>query len=340
MGKKLDGSSVAVVTGASSGVGRSVARALGRRGVAVGLIARKVAALDVVAEEVCSLGGRAIVVQADVADFEQVRRGAVVVEDELGPVDIWINVAMATIFARFVDTTAAEFRRATEVTYLGCVHGTLAALESMRARDAGVIVQVGSALAYRSIPLQAAYCGAKAAIRGFTDTVRTELLAEGSRVRITMVHLPALNTPQFDAVRTRLPRKPRPVAPVYEPDVAAAAIVWSCEHRRRELWVGHSTVAAILGSRVAPGLLDRYLARTGIAAQQTPEPQPPRADYLFDPLPGDPGERGRFGAESRERSLQLALTTRRRLLLIGGTAVATAGFLPRRRGRKGSWPRS
>lgn len=320
-----------MVTGASSGVGRAVARALGARGAAVGLIARAGEGLDAAAREVVALGGRAHPAPTDVADSDQVRDASSAVETALGPVDVWVNAAMATVLARVVDHTAAEFRRATEVTYLGYVHGTLAALELMRPRGEGVIVQVGSALAYRAIPLQAAYCGAKHAVRGFTDSLRCELLAERSGIHLTAVHLPAVDTPQFDTVRTRLPKRPRPVPPVYRPEVAARAILWAAEHRRRELWVGHSTVAAIVAGFLAPGLLDRYLARTGFAAQQTGEPQPPRDDALFHPLPGDRGAQGRFGDEARRHSVHLRLTVHRRLLSAAGLAVA-AGFLARRAG--------
>lgn len=308
-----------------------MARALGARGAAVGLVARSDEALQATAAEVERLGGRGLAAPADVAEGEQVQTVARAVEETLGPVDLWVNAAMATVFAPVVDVTPAEYRRATEVTYLGVVHGTLAALELMRPRDRGVIVQVGSALAYRALPLQSAYCGAKHAIRGFTDSLRCELLAERSGIRLTAVHLPALDTPQFDAVRTRLPRRPRPVAPVYAPEVAARAVVWAAEHERRELWVGHTTAGAIVAGFLAPGRLDRYLARTGFDAQQTPEPQPPRDDDLFAPLPGDPGAHGRFGGEARTRSFQLWATTHRRALLAVGATAATARFLAARR---------
>jgi NAD(P)-dependent dehydrogenase (short-subunit alcohol dehydrogenase family) len=242
---------------------------------------------------------------------------------------VWVNCAMASVLAPIWDITPDEFRRVTEATYLGQVHGTLAALRRMRARDRGAIVQVGSALAYRGIPLQSAYCGAKHAIRGFTDSVRTELMHVGSNVQITTVHLPALNTTQFRMVRTKMPRKPRPVAPVYQPEVAARAIVWASDHpQRRELWVGGSTVMTILGTRLAPGtLVDRYLARGGFDGQQTDEPadeERRRRDYLFAPLPGDHGAHGDFDGESSGRSGQVWLAEHRKLLA-GAGALAAAG---------------
>jgi NAD(P)-dependent dehydrogenase (short-subunit alcohol dehydrogenase family) len=221
---------------------------------------------------------------------------------------VWVNNAIATVFAQVADISAEEFRRATEVTYLGTVHGTMAALRRMRPRNRGTIVQVGSALAYRAIPLQSAYCGAKHAVKGFTDSLRCELMHERSRVRLTMVQLPALNTPQFDWARSRLHRRAQPVPPIYEPEVAADAIVFAARHPRRELFVGGSTVLAIVGQRIAPWFGDRYLARTGFDAQQTDEPERERPDNLFEPVPGDHGARGRFAVRSKKRSLQFELT--------------------------------
>jgi NAD(P)-dependent dehydrogenase (short-subunit alcohol dehydrogenase family) len=321
--------SVVVVTGASAGVGRTAAVAFGRHGARVALLARPNPGLEAAAREVEEAGGRALVLPTDVADADQVEAAATRAEEELGPIDVWVNDAMATIFARGWDIEPDEFRRATEVTYLGAVHGTMAALRRMRPRDAGTIVQVGSALAYRAIPLQAAYCGAKHALRGFTDSIRCELMSERSRVSITMVHLPGLNTPQFTWVRVRgLPDTPRPVPPVYQPEVAAEAIVWAAQHRRREVWVGGSTVMTILGNKLVPNLADLYLARTNIRAQQTDRPIPPgRRDYLFEPVPEDRGPHGPFGPEAKSRSWQLEASKHRRVLLAAGAAAGAALLL-------------
>jgi NADP-dependent 3-hydroxy acid dehydrogenase YdfG len=317
--------SVVAVTGASSGVGRATARAFAQRGYAVGLIARGADGLEAARREAEAAGARAVVCVADVADHAAVEAAADRIERELGPIGVWVNCAMAAVLARVWETGPADFRRATEVSYLGCVHGTMAALARMRPRDAGVIVQVGSALSYRAIPLQASYCGAKFAIRGFTDALRAELLDAGSAVKLTMVQLPGLNTPQFDQVPTTLPRQPQPVPPIFQPEVAADAIVFAAEHPRRELWVGHSTVATILGNRVAPWFADRFLGRTNVDAQQADEPlEPGRPHYLYEPLPGDRGAHGRFDDEAKPRSLQLALTKRKRPLLAAALAGALA----------------
>ena len=327
---------VVVVTGASTGVGRATARAFAARGESVGLIARGHDGLEGARREVAERGARALACIADVADADAVEAAAARIEAELGPIDVWVNCAMATVFGRVWETTADEFRRVTEVTYLGAVNGTLAALARMRPRDSGVIVQVGSALAYRAIPLQAGYCGSKFAMRGFTDALRCELLAERSGVKLTMVQLPGLNTPQFEQVRIRLPTLPRPVPPVWEPEVAADAIVFASEHPRREIWVGHNTVAIIAGNAVAPWVADRYLARTNIDAQQRDVPADPgRPDYLSSPLPGDRGAHGPFDGEAKPRSLQLELTKRKRPLLAGaGVGVAAlAGLALRLRSR-------
>src|SRR5262249_50312901 len=251
---------VVAVTGASAGVGRATARAFAREGADVGLIARGRERLEAAKHEIEATGRRAVVAEADVADSNQVESAAELIEDELGPIDVWVNNAMATVFAPVSDTTPEEFRRATEVTYLGSVWGTMSALRRMRARDDGVIVQVGSALAYRGIPLQGAYCGAKHALQGFLESLRTELLHEGSNVRVTMVQLPALNTPQFTWSRAKLPHSPQPVPPIFQPEVAADAIVWAASHPRREVMVGWPTVKAIVGNAVAPSVADRYLA--------------------------------------------------------------------------------
>jgi NAD(P)-dependent dehydrogenase (short-subunit alcohol dehydrogenase family) len=265
------------------------------------------------------------VLPLDVADWEAMDRAASAVEEEFGPIDVWINNAMASVFSPFLEMTPEEFRRVTEVTYLGYVHGTMAALARMRPRDQGVIVQVGSALAYRGIPLQSAYCGAKHAVEGFTESVRCELLHDGSRVRLTMVQLPALNTPQFSWVKSRLPRKPQPVPPIYQPEVAARAIVWAASHARRELNVGMSTSVVVAGNKFAAGLGDRYLARTGYDSQMTEESaDSERPDNLWQPLAGDRGAHGEFGKRAKDRSFQLWATTHRRLLatVVIGAAAA------------------
>jgi NAD(P)-dependent dehydrogenase (short-subunit alcohol dehydrogenase family) len=325
-----DGRPVVVITGASSGVGRATARRFAADGADVVLIARGADGLEAARAECEALGARALVCVADVAEAAAVEAAAERAETELGPIDVWVNCAMAAVLAPVWETSAAEFRRTTEVTYLGCVHGTLAALARMRPRDRGVIVQVGSALSYRAIPLQATYCAAKFAIRGFTDALRCELLHEGSGVRLTMVQLPGLNTPQFEQVRTTLRRHPRPVAPIWQPEVAADAIAFAAAHPRRELWVGHNTVAVIVGNMLAPRLADRYLARTNISAQQTDIPiDPDRPDYLDAPLPGDRGAHGRFDAEAKPSSLQLALTKRKRVLLAAAAAGIAGAALAR-----------
>jgi NAD(P)-dependent dehydrogenase (short-subunit alcohol dehydrogenase family) len=320
---------VVVVTGASAGVGRAIVRCFAEEGADLGLIARGRGRLEATVREVEERGRRAHAVPADVADADAVEQAAAQIEAGLGPIDIWVNSAMATVFAPVLETTPEEFRRATEVTYLGSVWGTMAALRRMVPRDRGVVVQVGSALAFRGIPLQAAYGGAKHAVQGFLDSVRTELLHGGSRVRVTSVHLPALNTPQFSWGRTKLPRHPQPVPPIYQPEVGAKAVVWAARHDRREVWVGGPTVATILGNRVAPGLLDRYLARSGVSDQQTVEPVAgDRPDNLFEPAPGDWAARGVFGDGAHERSVQLWVTTHRGPLAL--VAAATAALALRR----------
>jgi short-subunit dehydrogenase len=321
---------VAVITGASSGVGRACAREFARRDARIGLIARGLDGLAAARREVEALGSRALVLPLDVADAEQVEQAAARVEEELGPIDVWINNAMTSVFSPAKELEPAEVERVTAVTYLGSIYGTLAALRRMLPRDRGVIVQVSSALAFRSIPLQAPYCGAKHAAKGFLESLRTELLHEGSAVRVTMVQLPAVNTPQFDQVKSRLPRRARPVAPIYQPEVAADAIIWAAERAPRELYVGFSTLAAVTANKLAPGLVDRYLARTGYDAQQTAEPDDPdRPDNLWEPLAEDVGAHGRFDDEARPRSLHLWARTHRTLLT--ATAAALAGAAIRKR---------
>jgi NAD(P)-dependent dehydrogenase (short-subunit alcohol dehydrogenase family) len=307
-----------VVTGASAGVGRATAAAFGASGDRVALIARGRAGLEGAARDVERAGGRALILLCDVADAAAVDAAAQRAEDELGPIDVWVNDAMAAVLAFVHEIDAADFRRVTEVTYLGCVHGTMAALARMRPRDRGVIVQVGSALSYRAIPLQASYCGAKFAIRGFTDSLRTELMHEGSGVRVTMVQLPGLNTPQFTWVRTTLRRQPQPVPPIYQPELAADAIVTAADHPRRELWLGLNTAITIIGNHLAPRLADRYLARTNVTAQQTDQPlDPGRPDYLHEPLDvrEDRGAHGPFDAQAKPRTRQVPLAKLARRLL-------------------------
>jgi len=318
-------SEVVVITGASAGVGRATVRAFAKRGASIGLIARDTAGLSAAAEEVKAAGGRALPVPTDVADSNAVEQAAERIEAELGPIDIWINVAMATIYAPLHRISAAEYRRATEVTYLGNVYGTMAALKRMRARNRGTIVQVGSALAYRAIPLQAPYCGAKFAIRGFTDSLRSELLHDRLNIHLTMVQMPALNTPQFDWGRNKLPKRPQPVPPIFQPEVAAQAIVFAAYARRREVWVGSPTIKAILGNKIAPGLLDRYLARDGYTGQLSAEPADPAApDNLFEPVPGDRGAHGRFDSRASPSSGALWVSMHKTSLLTG---AAVAGVM-------------
>jgi NAD(P)-dependent dehydrogenase (short-subunit alcohol dehydrogenase family) len=319
---------IAVVTGGSAGVGRATARAFARDGFDVAVIARGEGRLAATKSELEAVGVRCVAVSADVADAAAVDAAAEQVERELGPIDVWVNNAMATVFAPMSDVTPEEFRRATDVTYFGSVWGTLAALRHMRPRDRGVVIQVGSALAYRGIPLQAPYCGSKHALQGFLESLRCELLHDGSQVRLTMVQLPALNTPQFTWSRGKLPRRPQPVPPIFQPEVAADAIVWAAHHAQRELMVGGPTVKAILGNAVAPSFADHYLARNGFDAQQTDEPATPRPDNLFAPVEGTQAAHGPFDAQAKSRSVQLLLRTH---LVAASAVAATAVALVRRR---------
>jgi len=305
-----------VITGASAGIGRATARLFGRRGANVALVARGEAGLDGAARDVEEAGGKALPIPTDVADYDEVRRAAEHAEYELGPIDVWVNVAFTSVFAPFTEIRPEEFKRVTEVSYLGFVYGTMEALARMKPRDRGTIVQVGSALGYRAIPLQSAYCGAKHAINGFTESVRTELLHEGSNVHITIAQMPAVNTPQFSWVRSRLPRHPQPVPPIYQPEVAAQGVVFAADHpEHKEYWVGASTVGTIFAQKFAAPLLDRYLARTGYGSQQTGDLGPLHGHgNLYRPDDENPGEdhgaHGDFDDRSHQRSVQLWATHR------------------------------
>lgn len=323
--EKTNQGKVVVVTGATAGVGRAVVSEFARQGAHIGLIARGKDGLAATKREVEELGGKAIMLPTDVADAQQVEKAAERTEQELGPIDIWVNNAMTTIFAPFLEITPDEFKRATEVTYLGQVYGTLAALKRMHARNRGTIVQVGSALAYRSIPLQSPYCGAKHAIVGFTDSIRSELIHDKSAVHVTAVMLPAMNTPQFSWCRTRLPNHPQPVPPIFEPEVAARAIVWAASHKRREVYVGFPTVKAIYGNELAPSFADRYLAENAYGGQQTSQPvAPDRPDNLFEPVDADYGAHGIFGDRAKSVSVQSSLNLASMTLLGHRGLVASA----------------
>ncbi|AKK26953.1 SDR family oxidoreductase [Mycobacterium sp. EPa45] len=323
---------VVVVTGASAGIGRAAAKAFGQRGDRVALLARGRAGLQGAVDDVEAGGGTALALPTDVADFKQVDAAATTVEETFGPIDVWVNVAFTSVFAPFTEIEPDEFRRVTEVSYLGFVYGTMAALARMRPRDAGTVVQVGSALGARAIPLQSAYCGAKHGINGFTESVRTELLHNCSNVHITVVQMPAVNTPQFSWVLSRLPRHPQPVPPIYQPEVAARSIVRAAEHpRRKQYWVGASTAATVLGQRLMPSVLDRYLARTGYSSQQTGEPVgADRPNNLWEPLDDqvgtDHGAHGSFDDRSISRSPQVWLSRHvRSLSAAAAGTVLTAG---------------
>lgn len=328
---------VVVITGASAGVGRATVRAFAAKGWDIGLLARGQEGLDAARREAETAGARALAISIDVADAEAVEKAAGRIEAELGPIEVWVNNAMTSVFARALDTSADEYRRVTEVTYLGYVHGTLSALRRMVPRDRGVIIMVGSALAYRSIPLQSAYCASKAAIRGFTDSVRTELLHDGSAVSLRAIHLPAVNTPQFGWVRSRLPRMPQPVPPIFQPEVPAEAIVWLAENDRREVLLGTPTAMAVLGQKVIPGLLDRYLADAAWEGQMTSEPRPQDApDNLFQPLSGDRGAHGSFDDRAREVIPQWWLVRNRPVVagLAAGAGILAATLWAARHGER------
>ena len=327
--KQVNHKQVVVITGASAGVGRAAARAFAGRGARVGLLARGRAGLGAAKLEVEARGGEALALPTDVADADAVEEAAAAVEARFGPIDVWVNNAMTSVFAPLKDTEPDEFKRATEVTYLGTVYGTMAALKRMLPRDRGTIVQVGSALAYRSIPLQSAYCGAKHAVVGFTDSLRAELLHERSNVKLTVVHLPAVNTPQFGWVRSRLPREAQPVPPIYQPEVAAEAILWAARHPRRELLVGLPTQITVWGNKFFPGLGDLYLGRTGYSAQQHDGPRDEsRPDNLWEPVDEtkDHGARGSFSNQSYSQSWGLWAAQNRGWLALAGGALA-AGLI-------------
>ena len=308
-------------------MGRAVVRAFAREGAHIGLLARGRDGLEAAAREVESLGGRALALPLDVANPDEVDQAAETIEREFGPIDIWINNAMVSVFSPVREMTAEDYKRVTDVNYLGYVYGTLAALKRMLPRDRGVIVQVGSALAYRGIPLQSAYCAAKHAIQGFHDSLRSELLHDNSQVRVTMVQLPAMNTPQFSWVKSRLPRKPQPVPPIYQPEIGADAVLFAARNDRREIYVGYPTVAAIVGDKIAPQFGDWYLANAGYEAQQTSEPvEADRRNNLWEPVPGDHGAHGSFDDRATGVSPQLWANKNRHWLLMGGAGLVGFAF--------------
>lgn len=324
---KQDKPPVVVVTGASAGVGRAVAREFAKKDKArIALIARGRDGLEGAAREVEEAGGEALVLPLDVADYAALDAAADKIEETFGPIDIWVNVAFAGVLSRFVDMTIDDFERVTKVTYLGQVHGTHAALKRMMPRDRGAIVLVGSALAYRGIPLQAAYCGAKHAIQGFHDSIRSELIEAKSNVHTAMVQLPGVNTPQFDWIKTNLPMQPKPASPPYQPEIAARAIRFAAYHRRKSVKLGWPTLEAIWGDRIASPLLDRWLAVTAISGQQSDKPiMPGRANNLYQPLAGDHGAHGRFDETARTRSSQFWLSRHRAAIAAAGGIATAAG---------------
>ncbi|HZC38330.1 MAG TPA: SDR family oxidoreductase [Sphingomicrobium sp.] len=331
-------SPIVVVTGGTAGIGRAAVREFARNGFDVAILARGHDGLEATRREVEEMGRRALAIPADVADPNAVEDSADRIERELGPIDVWVNNAFAGIFARFMDVTPDEYERATQVTYLGQVNGTRAALKRMLRRNRGKIVLVGSALAYRGIPLQSAYCGAKHAIQGFLDSVRSELLHDKTQVTITMVQMPGVNTPQFDWIRAKLPGKPRPIGKVFQPEVAARAIYFAAHTDRKEVLVGGPTVQAIWGNKVASPLLDDYLAEVGFKGQQDPQPvSPDRKDNLFEPVPGDHGAHGRFDDQAVDTSTELWISEHKKelgLAALGAAAVAGVGFMLAARGDK------
>src|SRR4051795_5782677 len=328
----MGSSEVVVVTGATSGIGRAIARRFAQDGAQIGLIARGREALQNAKKEIEDAGGRAVIIPTDIADWDAVNSAGVAVEEAFGPVDIWVNNAMTTVFAPFKDVEPEEYKRATEVTYLGTVWGTKAALDRMLPRDRGSIVIVGSALAYRGIPLQAPYCGAKHGVKGFFESLRTELRHDGSKVHLSMVQLPGVNTPQFEHGRSKMPKVPQPMPPFYQPEVAANAVHWAAHQKRRELYVGFPTVKTILGNKVAPWLVERVLAKQGYAGQQSDKPaDPDRPDNLFSPPPGDPGAHGPYDQKARKSSIQTQLAKHRGLVVAAAVAMLTGSLAARMR---------
>ena len=340
-------SEVVVVTGAGAGLGRAIVQAFAKRGASIGLVSRGRDRLEDAKCEVERAGGRALVLPTDVADPDAVEAAAARVEAELGPIDVWVNDAMTTVFSPVREMTADDFKRVTDVTYLGFVYGTQAALRRMLPRDRGSIVQVGSALAYRSIPLQSAYCAAKHAMVGFTDSLRSELIHDGSHVRVTVVHMPALNTPQFTWCKSRMPRKPQPVPPIFQPEVGAEAVYWAAHHDRRELLVGWPTMQAVWGQKFIPGLLDRYLAWATWDGQMYDGPRDPNTPIdLYEPVPGHQGVHGPFDDRASACSPAVWAETHRGWIGagIGGVAAAALALAgvsvrPRRRRGLGAWVR-
>ncbi len=316
-----------VITGAGAGVGRATVIEFARQGFDIGLLARDQTRLEQAAEQARGYGVRALPISTDVADAAAVEAAATRIEDELGPIDVWVNVAMATVFAPVSKLTPEEFERGTRVTYLGQVHGTMSALKRMRERNRGTIVNVGSALGYRSVPLQSIYCGAKFAIRGFTDALRSELIHDKLNVHLTMVDLPAVNTPQFDWAANKMGFKAKPVAPIYQPEVPARAIFFAATHRRRQIWVGYPTVQAILANRIAPGLLDKYLAKTGYSGQLTDEKLAPDAPAnLFEPVTGAYAAHGRFDNRSKTGSWEM-FTDRHRAAFWAAAGISAVAII-------------
>jgi NADP-dependent 3-hydroxy acid dehydrogenase YdfG len=323
---------VVVITGASAGLGRALARKCAAHGAKIGLIARGIDGLEAAKKEVEELGSEALVVPTDVSDYDAVEKAANMIEEKLGPIDIWINNAMVSVFGPLMKMSPDEFKRVTDVTYLGQVYGTMAALKKMRLRDKGKIILIGSALAYRGIPLQSAYCGAKHAIHGFFESIRAELLHDNSNIKLCMVQMPAMNTTQFGFVKSYLPNKPKPMGTIYEPEAGANAVLYAATHDDREVYYGFSTYKAIIGNKIVPAYLDEYLAKTGYSGQQTNEPEKEnKKNNLWEPIPGDHGARGPFDKDAinfsplfiAKKNKWLTLTTVGALALVTGILINT-----------------